>query len=173
MLVGSAKTKFDFHSTKLEVDTWKVSHNQDGSLIETFQGKTDVEDVEYIIYLGVDVSSDGKNTNNIIHKRNKAFGTQKQIMQMLRESGTYTIECGFIYLNSLLRGSILYAAEAMMNVTEQDFRNIDLIEEGQMRMLFATSASCPIHLMYLESGQILARFQMKRMMINFYQYILH
>ena len=42
-----------------------------------------------------------------------------------------------------------------------------------MRLLFATNASCPIHLMYLESGQMPARFQMKRMMINYFQYILH
>ena len=69
MLVGW----FDHHKTNLQVDTWKVSHNQDGSLTETFDGKTDVKHIEDIIYLGVVVSSDGKNTKNIIHKRNRAL----------------------------------------------------------------------------------------------------
>ena len=40
---------------------------------------------------------------------------------MVKESGKYTIECGIIYLNSLLRGGILYAAEAMINMKEDDF----------------------------------------------------
>ena len=52
-------------------------------------------------------------------------------------------------------------------------RKIEQIEEGQLRLLFATNASCPIHLMYLESGHMPARFQIKRMMINYFQYILH
>ena len=77
--------------------------------------------------------------------------------------GKYTLECGFIYLNSLLRGSILYAAEAMMNISEQDFRKIEQIEEDLMRKLFSTDRSCPIHLMYLEAGQVPARYQIKKM----------
>ena len=41
-----------------------------------------------------------------------------------------------------------------------------------MRLLFSTDQSCPLHLLYLESGQTTARFEIKRMAINFYQYIL-
>jgi hypothetical protein len=92
---------------------------------------------------------------------------------MVKESGKYTIECGFIYLNSLLRGSILYGAEAMINMKEDDYRKIEQIEEDQMRLLFETDRSCSIHLMYLESGQVPARFQIKRMGLNFYHYILN
>ena len=52
------------------------------------------------------------------------------------------------------------------------FRKLEQIEEDQMRLLFETDRSCPIHLMYLETGQVPARFQIKRMMLNFYHYIL-
>ena len=90
---------------------------------------------------------------------------------MVKESGKYTIECGLIYLNSLLRGSILYAAEAMINMKEDYFRKLEQIEEDQMRLLFETDRSCRIHLMYLETGQVPARFQIKMMILNFYQYI--
>ena len=67
----------------------------------------------------------------------------------------------------------LYGAEAMMNMKEDDYRKIEQIEEDQMRLLFETDRSCPIHLMYLESGQVPARFQIKRMGLNFYHYILN
>ena len=59
--------------------------------------------------------------------------------------GRYTAECGFIYRNSILRGSILYATETMMNIKEEDFRHIEQIEEDLMRKLFFTDRSCPIH----------------------------
>ena len=122
-----------------------------------------MEEVQEILYLGAVISYDGKNSKNIVHKQNRALGTQKQIMSMVKGLGKYTIECGFIYLNSLLRGSILYAAEAMINISEQDFRHIEQIEEDLMRKLFSTDRSCPLHLMYLEAGQVPARFQIKRM----------
>ena len=122
-----------------------------------------MEEVQEILYLGAVISYDGKNSKNIVHKQNRALGTQKQIMSMVKGLGKYTIECGFVYLNTLLRGSILYAAEAMLNISEQDFRHIEQIEEDLMRKLFSTDRSCPLHLMYLEAGQVPARFQIKRM----------
>ena len=91
---------------------------------------------------------------------------------MVKDLGKYTMECGLIYLNSLLRNSILYGAEAMLNIKENDFRQLEQIEEEQMRLLFKTDRSCPIHLLYLEAGHTPARFQIKRMQINMFQYIL-
>ena len=172
MLVGSMKKKFNFLHTNLQGDTWKSTHNQGGNLVDTFVGKTDMEDVKDIMYLGVAISCDGKNEKNIIHKRNKSFGTQKQIMNMVSKLGKYTIECGFIYVNSLLKGSILYGGEAMIDMKECDFCKIEQIEEEQMRLLFDTDKSCSLHLMYLESGQVPARYQIKRMQLNMFQYIL-
>ena len=82
--------------------------------------------------------------------------------------GIYPLECGLIYLNSLLRNSILYGAEAMMNVKENDFRQLEQIEEEKIRLLLKTYKSCPIHLLYLETGHTPARFQIKRMQLNMY-----
>ena len=52
---------------------------------------------EEILYLGVINSCDEENMKNIIHKQNKAFGTHKQIMHMVKDLGKYTRKCGFIY----------------------------------------------------------------------------
>ena len=124
MIVGGMKKNQEYLLTPLEVDTWKTTHNKDGEIVDTFLGKTKLQEVEEILYLGVIISCDGRNTKNLIHKRNKAIGTHKQIMAMVKDLGKYTTECGFIYLNSLLRGSILYGAEAMINIKEDDFRKI-------------------------------------------------
>ena len=166
------KKKYNFLHTNLQFDTWKSTHNQQGNLIDTFVGNTDMEDVKEIMYLGVAISCDGANEKNIIHKINKSFGTKKQITNMVSVLGKYTIECGFIYLNSLLRGSILYGAEVMIDWKESEFCKIEQIGEEQMRLLFETDKSCSLHLMYLESGQVPARYQIKRMQLNMFQYIL-
>ena len=60
MLLGSIKTKFEYLNTKLEVDTWQVSHDKNDNIIEHFNEKTPIEDVDEILYLGVVISSDGE-----------------------------------------------------------------------------------------------------------------
>ena len=60
----------------------------------------------------------------------------------------------------------------MIDMKECDFRKIEQIEEVQMRLLFDTDKSCSLHLMYLESGQVPARYQIKRMQLNMFKYIL-
>ena len=47
----------------------------------------------------------------------------------------YTIESGKMYFKSLLRGSILYAAEAMVNLKEKDIKLIDKSEENILSTL--------------------------------------
>ena len=69
--------------------------------------------------------------------------------------------------------AICFNALAGKHTLEDDFRKLEQIEEDQMRCMFETDRSCPIHLMYLETGQVPARFQIKRMMLNFYHYILN
>ena len=40
---------------------------------------------------------------NILHKHNRAIGLKKQKISVVKDLGKYTMECGFIYINSLLR----------------------------------------------------------------------
>ena len=67
----------------------------------------------------MEISQDGRNMKNIIQRRNKQSGREKMITNLLRPLGKYTFECGLIFLNSLIRSSILYGAEAMYNITEK------------------------------------------------------
>ena len=78
-----------------------------------------------------------------------------------------------IYLNSLLRSSILFAAEAMYNLKEHEVRVLERIEENLLRKIFNTGKGCSIYQLYFESGHLPARIQIQRMKLVFYNYILN
>ena len=125
-------------------------------------------------YLGMEISKDGRNMKTIIQRRNKQTGKKKMFNNILKPLGTYTFECGFILLNSLVRSSVLYGTEAMYNITENELRELERIEENQMKNIFKadTGIQVPLHVMHLDGGQVPARYQIKRYKLNFLQYIL-
>jgi hypothetical protein len=94
------------------------------------------------------------------------------IKTLIKGLGKYTVESGIIYFKSLLRGSILYAAEAMVNLKEKDIKLIEKSEEATLRDLVKTECSAPRHLLYLELGIIPARYVIKQRKIMFLKHIL-
>ena len=172
MLVG--KQHSSFHVPNLEVDTWKTKYDEEGELIENFEGKKPMENTNELSYLGVKLSSDGTNMKTIISKRNKQIGKKKQIENLLKPLGKFTFECGFIFFNSLVRNSVLYGTEVMYKLVEQEKREIEKIEENQLKNIFKvnTGIQIPLHLIYLDGGQIPARYQIVRFRLNYFQYIL-
>ena len=123
-------------------------------------------------YLGFLISEDGSNIKNIIAKEKRAHGIKKQIQFLMKNLGKYTFESSMIYLNSLLRSSILFAAEAMYNVKEIEYRHIERIEEDMMRKIFETGKGWAGYQLYFESGQLPARILIKKMNFTFFHYIL-
>ena len=63
MVVG--KKIETFHIPRLQVDTWKTHHSKEGVLIETFDGKKDMQVCEELTYLGVEISADGRNIKKL------------------------------------------------------------------------------------------------------------
>ena len=172
MVVG--KRIETYHVPRLMVDTWETSHGEDGELREKFGGKKPMENTNQLTYLGMEISHDGRNMNTIIHRRNKQSGQKKIITNLLRPLGQYTFECAFIFLNSLIRNSVLYGTEAMYNISENELREIERIEESHKKNIFKadTGIQVPLHIMYLDGGQVPARHQIQRHKLNFLQYIL-
>ena len=76
-------------------------------------------------------------------------------------------------MNVILRGSILYASECYYNLTENELRKIEKIEEQYMRKILQTRKTCPIAQMYLEYGQWPARFEIQKKRCLFLKYILN
>ena len=144
----------NYVKSDLLIDHWVESHDKSDQLVKTFKGKIKMSEVTEQKYLGFVISSDGSNINNIEAKKKRAIGITKHIQYLIKDLGKFTIECGIIYLNSLLRSSILFAAEAMYDIKENDFRHIEMIEEDLLRKLFKTGKVCTIFQLYFEAGQI-------------------
>ena len=92
---------------------------------------------------------------------------------MIKGLKTYTVQNRLIYLNSLLRSSILYGGETYYNLTERQLRMIEKMEEACLVKILDTGSKVQTALLYLETGQLPARFQIDIMMLNFLKYLLH
>ena len=91
---------------------------------------------------------------------------------MTKGLGTHTLQSGMVYLNSLLRASLLYACEAYVNLSEKEFRLLESTEENCLIKLLDSEIHCPRSILYLEVGHTPARFQIWKLMLNYLQYIL-
>ena len=102
---------------------------------------------------------------NIKQMKNKSFGIIRKIMNRLNSLHlrNYYFECSIILMNSILRGSILYASDMYYNLKESEVRQIERIEEVFLRKVLGTTKGCPITKLYLEMGQIPSRFEIQKM----------
>ena len=69
--------------TDLYIDTWSETHNDEGHLIEQFQGKVKMKNVSEQKYLGFVLSDDGSNIKHIEFKQKRAIGIKKDIEYMI------------------------------------------------------------------------------------------
>ena len=93
-------------------------------------------------------------------------------MKMTTGLGTHTLEASLIYFNSLLRASLLYDCEAYVNLNEKEYRLIESTEEYCLLKFLDSGSQCPRSILCLEFGQIPASFQIKKLMLNYLQYLL-
>ena len=166
------KAKHINQVSELKVNIWKQTHNSKNNFIEEFEGEHILKETVQTKYLGCILSNDGTNTKSIRMKVNKSIGIRKTIQTLIKGLGKYTIESGIIYFKSLLRGSILYATESMINLKDSDVKLMEQAEEATLRDLVKTEHSAPRHLLYLELGVIPARYVIKQQKIMHLKHIL-
>ena len=167
-------------NSQLTVDNWEVEYEKNTStgeseLVETFRGLVSIDKTDNKKYLGFTISRKGDNMVNINEMKNKSIWIIRKIFTRLESLNLkkYYFECALIFLNVMLRSSILYACEAYYNLKETEIRQIERIEEGFLRQLFKTSKGCPISQLYLEAGHTPARFYIFQSRLLFLKYILH
>ena len=143
-------------------------------LVEKYEGKIKIDKTESQKYLGFILSSKGDNMKNITNLKNKSIGITRKLFTKLEslKLKKYYFECAIIFLNAMLRSSILYASETYYGLSEYQTRQIERIEENFLRKLFKTSRGCPISQLYLEAGHIPERFQIMKNRLLFLKYIL-
>ena len=115
-------------------------------------GKVEMEQCNEQKYLGFVISNSDNNMANIKNVKNKSFGTIRTILEKLKALNLrkYYFECGILFLNLMLRSSILYGSESYYNLKENELRTLERIEESYMRQLVGTTKGCPINQLYLE-----------------------
>ena len=130
MLIG--KELKNVLNSKLSVDKWNVEHKENLStgeteLIETYSGQIEIEKCEQQKYLGFILSSTGTNMINIQSIKNKSIGVTRKILNKLNSLNlqNYYFECSLIFMNVMLRSSILYASETYYNLKEQEIRQLE------------------------------------------------
>ena len=166
-------------NSQLAVDSWNTEHIEnmntgESELDEKYEGRIQIDKTENQKYLGFLLSSKGDNMKNIASVKNKSIGIIRKLFAKLEslKLRKYFFECAIIFLNVMLRSSILYASETYYGLSEFQIRQIERIEESFLRKMFKTSRGCPISQLYLESGHIPARFQIIKNRLLFFKYIL-
>ena len=97
-MVVSKKPIHSFQNPELEVYAWKLKHKPNGDMVESFIGKVKIQNEDSLMYLGHVFDQRGGNMKNILHKRNKALGTQKIIQKLIKKLGKFTFEGAVIYI---------------------------------------------------------------------------
>ena len=120
-------------------------------------------------YLGFVVSRDASNVANISDNRNRSFSTIRSITNMIKGLKTYTVQNGLICLYSLLCSSILYTGKTYYNLTERQLRMIEIMEEDCLVKILDIGSKVQTSLLYLETGELPARFHLDIMMLNSHQ----
>ena len=173
------KEKEKFLDRQLYLDNWSVMYRDnmdtgEEELIETYEGLAPIEKVSEQKYLGFVLSALGDNMVNINAVKKKSIGIIRKIMNKLKHLNlmSYYFECSIIFLNVMLRPSILYACEAYYNLSEAQIRQLERIEENFLRQIFKTSKGCPIVQLYLEAGQLPARFEVQRLRLLYLKSLL-
>ena len=177
MMVGKNTEKV--LNNPLHVDNWKVEYVEnketgDVDLVESYEGKVEIEKTDEYTYLGFVISSKGENMANIRQVKKKSPGTIRRILNKLNSMNLrqYYFESAILLMNLMLRGSILYAADMYYNLKESEVREIERIEEGYLRRILKTTKGCPLTQLYLELGQHPARFEVQKMRLLYLKYIL-
>ena len=113
-----------------------------------------MEKTEEQKYLGFILSNKGVNMKHITEMKNESVWITDKIFNWLPSLNLkkYFFECAMIFLNVILRSSILYAYETYYKIKETEMRALERIEEYFLRRLFKTTKGCPISQLYLEAG---------------------
>ena len=114
------------------MDNWTTKHVENKTtgghdLIETYEGKKEMEKTDEYKYLGFMISSSGNNMVNIRKLKNKSIGVIRTIFAKLSSLNLnqYFFECGKILMNSILRGTILYASDMYYDLKENEIKQIE------------------------------------------------
>ena len=163
----------------LHVDGWKLSVETDSVTGKTYQkevftGQEKMAVKDEQLYLGDLVAANGRHDKNILRRQNRSIGIIDQIMDILNSTyfGRYYFEVALVLRSSLLLSSILLNSEAWVNLTQNNIRSLEKIDEKLLSRILDCEPKTSNAIKYLELGLYPIKFELMKKKIIFLQYIL-
>ena len=163
----------------LYLDTWKISASDEydtgnNILHDEVDEEYKIEHSDEERYLGDLITSNGKNTNNMTARKAKGVGIVEKITSILNDVffGPYFYQAALNLRMSLLLSSILLNSESWYNMTENDLKQLESVDNMLHRRILESPLSTPISILHLELGTLPIRYLIKCRRLLFLQYIL-
>ena len=125
-------------------------------------------------YLGDVICTSGTNNRNIVQKRNGGIGSVSQIVSMLAQIslGHYHFEIALVLRESMLVSKLVSSAEIWYNVTKNQYRKLEAVDEMFLMRIFKAPKSVPRLALYIECGKLPIRFIIKVRRLLYYWHVL-
>ena len=144
----------NFKCRPVYLDTWKSQEVEDTTsgkihYQESYQGKTQIQEVTTEKYLGSKMSADGTNLIDITSKCNKGIGTISKIQTNLETKffGKFYFEVGKTMIDSMLLESLLTNIEVSNNLTKIEIEKLQKCHEMGLRKLLFLPSKTPIKML--------------------------
>ena len=165
---------------ELHIDRWGVQKTDEAktgfkNLVDVKMDDHKLENVEKDKYLGDIITTDGNNIKNVVARRAKSVGINKQINKMLNEVcyGPFHFEVALIFRESFLLNGILTNSEAWYNVKLQELEMLEKCDENLIQSILETPRTAAKCMLYLETGAKPIRFILMKRRLMFLHYILN
>ena len=129
----------------------------------TILSKTD-----FAVYLGDTLMSTGANCKTIESRRNLGIGAISQIFSLVDEEslGHYYFEILNVLRDSILMSKLIFSSEIWYNVTKENIKKIEEIDEIFWRKTFEVSRNVAKESLYITSGKMPLKYSiMKRRLL--------
>ena len=111
-------------------------------------------------YLGDIVDNSGTIRKTIEERKNKGYAIVAEILAILEEIplGKYRLEIGLRLRQAMLLNGILFNSEAWHNISENEVKILETVDEYLLRSLVKAHSKTPLEFLYLEAGATPVRF---------------
>ena len=118
----------------------------------------------------------GHIVSTAIEKRtNSGTGNVAQIMSLLNSIslGHHYFKIAKILRESILINGMLFGGSAWYNITENNMRALEKIDESLLRQILGAHSKTPLEALYLELGCKPLRFYLMSKRVNYLHYLLN
>ena len=126
-------------------------------------------------YLGDVISTTGSNDRNVQNKRNCGLGAVSQNISMLGQIslGHFYFEIALVLRDTMLVSKLVSSSEIWYNITHNQSRLIEQVDEMYLRNIFKAPKSTPRLSLYVECAKFPIQYITKTRRLLYYWHILH